>query len=242
MNMNRVVFKDEEKRDFRVDEAVKTLRANVQFSGEDIKTIAVTSSVPGEGKSTVAMKLAQNFAEAGKFTVLLDCDIRMTKMMDSFHVEGEVKGLSEYLCGMAKYEDILQKTNKSSFYMVFAGHHVPNPSELLSGYRFSELIKRLREDFEVVIIDTPPVSSVIDGAIVASRCDGAVLVVASEQISRKMLQRVKWQLKKSGVHILGVVLNKVNTQKNSYYYYRYGYDKYGDYTDSYLEPQEENKK
>ena len=239
--MNRVVFKDEGHEEFRVNEAIKTLRANVQFSGENIKTIAVTSSIPGEGKSTIAMKLARSFAEAGKFTVLVDCDIRRSMVMDKFQIDGEIKGLSEYLCGMADYEHILQRTNQASFYMVFTGRHVPNPSELLSGYRFTELVKRLRDDFEVVILDTSPVSSVIDGAIVASRCDGAVLVVASEEISRKIVQRVKWQLQKSGVHILGVVLNKINTKKDSYYYYRYGYDKYGDYTDDYLDRPETGK-
>ena len=236
--MNRVVIHDDVKQTCRFREALKTLRANIQFSGENIKTISVTSTIPGEGKSSVSLALARSFAEAGKFTALLDCDIRRSRMLERFHTEGKILGLSEYLCGAASYQQIMMHTNQPSLYTVFAGRHVPNPSELLSSERFTALLQQLREDFEIIVLDTPPVSSVIDGAVVASRCDGAVLVVASEQVSRRMVQRVKTQLAKSGVHLLGVALNKVNTKKDSYYYYRYGYDKYGDYADAYINPQE----
>lgn len=235
--MNRVIIKEQEKEDFRRREAFKTLRANIQFSGDNIKTVAITSTLPGEGKTSVALALARSFAEAGKFTVLVDCDIRRSFLAEKFEIQGKMQGLSEYLCGIADYHQIIMSTNQPSFYTVFTGRHVPNPSELLSGVRFTQLLEKLREDFEVVILDTPPVSSVIDGAIVASRCDGAVLVVASEQVSRRMVQRVKAQLVKGGVHILGVALNRVNTKKNSYYYYKYGYDKYGDYSEPYLTEQ-----
>ena len=220
--MNRVVINNEKKETYRFKESLKTLRANIQFSGDDIKTVSVTSTIPGEGKSSIALALARSFAEAGRFTALLDCDIRRSVMIDRFQTEGKIVGLSEYLCGAATYKQIMVHTDQPSLYTIFAGRHVPNPSELLSSDRFTALLKQLREDFEIVILDTPPVSSVIDGAVVASRCDGTVLVVASEQVSRRMVQRVKTQLAKSGAHLLGVALNKVNTKKDSYYYYRYG--------------------
>lgn len=236
--MNRVTINNERQESYQFKEALKTLRANIQFSGENIKTVSVTSTLPGEGKSSVSLALARSFAEAGKFTVLLDCDIRRSRMLEQFHTDGKVVGLSEYLCGAVTYKEIMMHTDQLSLYTIFAGRHVPNPSELLSSDRFTALVKQLREDFEVVILDTPPVSSVIDGAVVSSRCDGTVLVVASEQVSRRMVQRVKTQLAKSGAHLLGVALNKVNTKKDSYYYYRYGYDKYGDYAEAYINPQE----
>lgn len=224
-----------EKEDFYFTEALKTLRANIQFSGENIKTIAITSTIPGEGKSEISIHLARTFAEAGKNTLLIDCDIRLSNMVKRFRLDGEIKGLSEYLCGMATYNEVIQKTSQPGFYMLFTGRHVPNPSELLSSDRFTDLLDQVKQRFDVIILDTPPITSVIDGAIVASKCDGTALVVAAEDISRKMAQHAKVQLLKSGAHVLGVVLNKINTSKDNYYYSHYGYGAYRKYTDQYLD-------
>ena len=140
---------------FQVNEAINTLRGNIQLSGYAIKTVCITSTLEHEGKSSVAFRLAKSFAALGKKTLYLDCDIRNSQTAIRYGVKKR-KGLSEYLCGELELERIIYKTNEPSLDIIFTGATAPNPSELFSGELFTALIEGVREAYEYVIVDTPP--------------------------------------------------------------------------------------
>lgn len=213
--------------DYRVKEAFKTLRTNIEFCGEDVKAIAVTSCTPDEGKSSVAMETAKALAEAGKKTILVDADMRKSVLMGRYKTGAVKMGLSHCLAGKANFTDVVCKTNINNLYIIFAGCVSPNPSELLGKKRFASIIEGLRRVFDYVIIDTPPLGSVIDAAVVSKTCDGTVLVVENNAVSYRFVQRVKEQLDRASARVLGVVLNKVDMSAKGYYgYYGKYYGKY----------------
>lgn len=214
------------KTDYRTKEAYKTLRTNIEFCGRDIKTIALTSSTPNEGKTSVAIELAKTFAEAGNRTILIDCDMRKSVLIGRHNITGAKVGLTHCLAGMNELTDVICQTNVKNLYLITAGPVPPNPSELLGTEDFSNLIKTLRETFDYVLLDTPPLGSVIDAAVVANICDGTLLVIENNAISYRFAQKVKDQLDKAGCRILGAVLNKVEMKARGKYGYGYGYGKY----------------
>ena len=231
-------------RDFASREAFKSLRANLQFCGADIKTVGVTSCVANEGKSTIVLDLGIALAESGKKTLVIDADMRNSIMMGMTSASivsesplkgGEkLKGLSHFLSGQSTIKDIVNATNIPNFYIIFSGPFPPNPSELLEGTYFKKMIGNLRNIFDYILIDTPPIGLVIDAAIVSEVCDGSILVIASKEISYRFAQDAKEQMERSNTPVLGVILNKVETQNESYGKYgkygRYGkYGKYGSY-------------
>lgn len=226
--MQNVVIRAIERQDFRTKEAYKTLRTNLEFAGRNVKVISLTSCTPNEGKTSVSFQLALSMAEAGKRTILVDADLRKSVMRGRYKTTHEQYGLSHYLSGQVELDDACCVTNVENFHIIFAGPVPPNPSELLGGDNFRNMITILRNNYDYVIIDTPPLGSVIDGAVVARVCDGAVIVIESNAISYKFAQSVKEQLEKSGARILGCVLNKVNMTSNGYYgkYYSKYYGKY----------------
>lgn len=217
------------KDDYNYNEAIKTLRTNIQFCGNGIRVIMMTSSLPDEGKSDIAFALASSLTQIGKRTLLIDADIRKSVLVSHYQLEQEVCGLSQYLSGQKGLDEIVYATSVENLHVVFAGPYSPNPAELLEEELFGNMVKQMREQYDYVIIDTPPMGNLIDGAIVARQCDGAVMVVESGAVSYRLEQRVKNQLDKSGCRILGVVLNKVDLEHSSYGYYgKYG--KYGKYS------------
>lgn len=160
--------------------------------------------------------------------LLLDADLRKSVMRQR-HKRGKVRlGLSNYLVGKATFEEVLCKTDIRNFYMVFSGPVPPNPSELLGNSRFAKLIEEAKNSYDCVIIDTPPLGSVIDTAVVSKFCDGAVIVIASGEISYRFARRIKEQLVVANCRILGCVLNKVNMSGKGYYGKYYG-KYYGNY-------------
>lgn len=214
--------------DYRSKEAFKVLRTNIEFSGSDIKVICVTSCTPGEGKSSVSFEAAKSFAENGKRVLFVDADLRKS-VLKRRHKKGKVRfGLTNYLVNKASLEDTICRTNVRNLDLIFAGPVPPNPSELLNNTNFANLIKSAREDYDLVIVDTPPLGSVIDTAVVSKYCDGAMMVISSGIISRRFAQKVKDQLELANCRILGVVLNKVQMGKSSYYGKYYG-KYYGNY-------------
>lgn len=229
----KVNFEKKKELDFKTNEAYKTLRTNISFSGDDIRVIALTSSVPNEGKSAVSFNLAYSLAEDGKKVLYIDADIRKSVTIARYGVDIETKGLTHYLSGQSDLKGIIYETNIDNFSIIFTGQTAPNPSELLGNDRFKSLIQSAREEFEYVIIDCPPLGSVIDAAIVAKECDGAIIVIETDNASYKIVQRVKKQLDQSGCKILGAVLNKVEMGGKGYYgkgYYGNYYGRYyGDY-------------
>lgn len=209
-------------KDYRSNEAYKTLRTNIEFSGADNKVIVLTSCTPDEGKSTVSLGLALSLSESGKRVLLVDADLRKSVLMGRHKVTESVKGLSHYLSGQAQLSDVICGTQEDNMFVIFAGIIPPNPSELLGSERFAELIRRTKNDYDYVIVDAPPLGSVIDAAVIGKACDASVLVVAASTVSYKFIRTVKSQLEKTECPILGVVLNKVNMKQNRYYGKYYG--------------------
>ncbi len=213
----KVILTDIRKKDYFYEEAIKTLRTNIQFTGKNVKTIMFTSCFPNEGKSDVTFQLAQEIGNMGKRVLLIDADIRKSAYISRYRIKQNINGLSQYLSGQLAKEFLIYETNYLNVDIIFAGPMAPNPSELLEEPAFHELLTELRDFYDYIIIDTPPVGSVIDAAIVAKESDGAVLVIESERVSYKVAQKAKEQMEKTGCKLLGVVLNKVNIEKNKYY-------------------------
>ena len=219
----------QEKQDFRTKEAFKTLRTNIEFSGENIRVICITSCTPNEGKSSVSYELAKSFAQNGKKTILIDADLRKS-VMRGRHKKGKVRfGLTNYLVGKVDLDTAICETDIPNFHLLFAGPVPPNPSELLGNTCFQKMIEVCRMKYDMVIIDTPPLGSVIDTAVVSKFCDGAVIILACGEISYRFAKKVKDQLEMTGCKILGCVLNKVEMSGKGYYgkYYGKYYGNYG---------------
>lgn len=213
--------------DYSANESYKSLRTNLLFCGEDKKVIAVTSCTPNEGKSTVSLNLALSLADSGKKVLFIDADLRKSVLMGRTEVEGEeIKGLSHLLSHQETIENVICATNVPRFHIIYAGTVSPNPAELLGSKYFKRFLSAIRKVYDYVIIDTPPLGSVIDSAVIADECDGSIIVMESGVISYRFAQDVKGQLEKCNCPILGVILNKVDMSKQGYYGKYYG--KYGD--------------
>ena len=215
--------------DYRVAEAYKALRTNVQFCGVDNKVIMLTSSMPGEGKTSTSFNLAASLAEIGKKVVLIDADMRKSNLVKRYMVEIRVKGLSQFLSGQDKIEDVLYETNIPNLHLMFAGAVPPNPAELLNGAIFAKLVEAMRKLYDYVIIDTPPLGSVTDAAVVSRVCDGVIFVCAAGEVKRKIAQDIVRQVTSAGCRLLGAVLSKAENGGKGYYgkYYGRYYGEYG---------------
>lgn len=216
-------------------EEIKTLRTNIGFLSAAFTMIMFTSTAPNEGKTSTAFQLALSLAEAGKKILFIDTDIRKSVLVHKLNLSKKINGLSQALSGQIEPDEIIYKTSKENLSIVFSGPYAPNASELLDNDVCRQLMADLKDksknSFDYIIVDTPPLGNVIDAAIVSKYCDGAVLVVEADRISSRWVRRAKQQLEKTGIKILGVVLNKVNPEKGSYYYEKYGnyYNKYAGY-------------
>ena len=209
---------------FAVNEAINVLRGNVQLSGNNIRTVAITSSLAHEGKSSVAFRLAKSMASLEKRVLYLDGDIRNSTTQIRYGIMGDKVGLSEYLCGEVSKEKIIYHTDDQWLDMIFTGAKAPNPSALVSGPLFQELMQFLKSIYDYVIVDTPPLNLVIDGLLIAKQCDGTVLVVESGITERAQAEKARRQMEYAGINILGAVVNKVRMNERRYGYgYGYGY-------------------
>ena len=232
--MQKVEIESRYKDNYQMNEAFKALRTNILFCGSDIKVIVVTSCQPNEGKSSVSVETAISMAEMGKHVLLIDADLRKSVMAARYHIESNIKGLSELLSGLATLEETLCTTNIDGLHVIFSGPVPPNPAELLGGKQTQVLLEKLREIYDYIIIDCPPLGSVIDAAAIASFCDGAILIVAADRVKYNFAQGIKDQLEKSGCKIIGAVLNRVDMKKNPYgkryskYYGKYYGEYYGE--------------
>ncbi len=223
MAYKNIVLTDSNPGDYFYDEAMKMLRTNVQFSGKNNKVILLTSSYSGEGKSDICFNLAVNLGKAGKKVLLIDADIRKSVYKTRYDIKEETQGLSQYLSGQVeKIDEVVYKTNYENLYMILSGPYAPNPTEMLGDEQFGQLLKAARQVFEYVIIDTPPLGTVVDAAVIGQYCDGAILVIESGAASYRVCQKVKAQLEKSGCKILGAILNKVNYERRGYRSGKYG--------------------
>ena len=213
----RVKMNDPRKTDFMYEEAIKTLRTNIQFTGRNVKCIVLTSCFPNEGKSDIAFQLAKEIGNIGKRVILVDADIRKSTFASRYRIGRPVKGLSHYLCGTLESDDVCYQTNYDNVDIIFAGSMVPNPSELLEEPALEELIQYLRGQYDYILIDTPPIADMADAAIVAKWCDGAILVIEDRRVSYRIAQKAKKKIIQTGCKFLGAVLNKVEVKKDRYY-------------------------
>lgn len=216
-----------------VSEAYRTLRSNIDFSSIDnkIKSVLISSSGPGEGKSTTSANLAIVMAENEKKTILIDCDLRKPKIHKLFNLSN-AKGLSNYLVEQDNLEDILQNTNIKNLNILTSGTKVPNPSELLNSNKMCNFINQLKEKYDFIILDTPPVNLVTDAQILSQIVDGVLLVVACGEAERDSILRANELLKKVNGKIIGVVLNKFKVSLRAKHQY---------YTDAYYNEDENNE-
>lgn len=226
--MNQLNLNYSFKLDFISDEAYKVLRTNLELSGKDVKVVALTSCIPNEGKSTVTLNLAMSLSQEGKKVLFIDGDLRKSVLFNRLKPGKVEKGLTHYLSGMNSLEEVVYKTNISGFDIIFTGPTPPDPVKLFGGSYYQKLIQTMRKSYDYIIIDTPPLGSVIDSAVIAKECDGTILVIQSNKISYKFARKVKEQLEKSGCTIIGTVLNQVKVKKGIYYnkYYNKKYMNY----------------
>ena len=225
--MRKVTMQLPDISDYHMAEGFNQLKTNLAFCGDGIKTITVTSSVPNEGKSSVAFTLARTMAENGKKILLIDCDLRKSVMAGKYHIEGIDKGFSHYLTGQAAEEEVIYATEEEGFYLTIAGPLSPDPTTLLNSELFDQFMRKVRGEFDYVIVDAPPLGLVIDAVIIGQHTDGTVIVIEQGVIKRKIIQDVVRQLKKGNIRILGAVLNKVDDRTGTYGNYSYGYGYYG---------------
>lgn len=216
---------------YSAEEAYKTLRTNIRFCGiiNKIRTITITSCIPGEGKTTTALNLAMSMAKTGMKTLLVDVDLRRPMAEKVLEVNPGV-GMTSFITGESEIDDVVFATGTDNFFIIPCGPIPPNPAELLSSDIFTDLTRNIKDhyfkiingNFDMIIFDTPPLGSVIDAAILAAQTDGTILVIKSKSINYKLAQNVKEQLEKANASLLGVVLNHV---KRKDFQYQYGYGK-----------------
>ena len=200
-------------------ESYRTLRTNIQYSSFDkeYRVIMVTSSEPGEGKSTTAGNLALCLAQGDKKVMLIDCDLRKPSLHKKFKISNLV-GLSDVIVGK---EDLIPSIHKynNNLLILTAGKIPPNPSEMLSSKAMTNLLEDLKLKFDYIVLDTPPIQAVTDSQILATKADGTIIVVKAEKTKKESVQNAISLLKKVNANIIGTVLNGIDNSRNKYHYY-----------------------
>ncbi|WP_099330702.1 CpsD/CapB family tyrosine-protein kinase [Priestia aryabhattai] len=203
-----------------IAEQYRTIRTNIQFSGADqeIKSLVLTSSGPAEGKSTTATNLATVYAQQGLKVLLIDADLRKPTAHYTFRLENHA-GLTNVLTRQSTLGQAVQETEVRDLYMLTSGPIPPNPSELLSSNQMEEILKEMKQQFDMVIFDTPPILAVADAQILANQVDASILVVSSGKTDKEAALKAKELLFNAKSKLLGVVLNNRKVESGNYYYY-----------------------
>lgn len=222
--MEKTTIKLPGKNNFFTQEAYKVLRTNLQFCGNDVHVVALTSCNENEGKTVITLSLGKSLAELNKKVLVVDADMRKSVMAGRNTTVKNAVGLSELLTGQSALGECIYVTQHESLHIIFAGQYPPNPVELLSGENFSALLAELRKHYDYILIDTPPLGRVIDAAVIAPNCDGTILVIDGENVRRSQAQEVVEQLNKAGSKLLGAVRNNTKKSGKPYFYKsKYGY-------------------
>ncbi|MEG0901833.1 MAG: CpsD/CapB family tyrosine-protein kinase [Clostridia bacterium] len=214
--------------DYGPNEALNTLCTNLTFMGSDVKKIMVTSCHAQEGKSFMTMNIMRTMASMGKAVVFVDADLRKSVIASRYGIKfpSDAQGLSHYLARDLVLDDVLYETDIVGAYMIHSGHDVLNSMQLLSGWRFPDLLNQLAKVFDYVLVDAPPVGLIIDAAMISRSCDGTLFVVSENTVSKRELWEAKRQIEKAGSPLLGCVLNKVAVDARSNKYYHRYYQRY----------------
>ncbi len=218
--------------DYAGNEAFNTLSTNLSFAGANVKKIMITSCHASEGKSYLSMNLMRTLAQRGIKVALVDADLRRSMVNSDYGLKFEDgrsdgKGLSHFLAGMVGMDEVIYQTDIPNAIMVPVGRDVPNPLALLTNHHFAELLDMLASMADYVIVDAPPVGVVIDAAEIAKACDGTLIAVNYNDVSRQELLDVKQQIEQTGCPILGTALNQVDYDNYMGRKYYKSYSKYG---------------
>ena len=214
-----------------ISEAFRALRANLHFMKYDKEkmTVCITSSIGGEGKTFTSMNLAANFSQNNKKTILLSLDLRKPRIHKNFNISNSI-GISTYLIGRSTYEDIVVPTNISNLYVATSGPVPPNPAELLGSKAMEDFMERVKSEFDIVVMDTPPLAFVIDSVLMSRYADVTIYVVRQNYTSKDVFKLINDQHFKGNISNLGILINDVKLSPYSYgkqysygYIYNYGY-------------------
>ena len=208
-----------------ISECYRGIRTSIEFSNLDkeMKVINVTSSMQNEGKSTVIANLAVNFANLDKKVLLLEGDLRNPSVHRMFNISN-TKGLTDILLNNKVFADCVHCTEVKNLHVLTCGSMPPNPSEILSSKRMKEFITSLKEYYDYIFIDAPPIGIVTDAGIISTYSDGCIFVVGSKQCDIEMAKIAKKRLEDVNANIIGAVLNKFEAEGSSYNYYNYYYE------------------
>ena len=203
-----------------VSEQYRTIRTNIQFSSidEEIRTIMVTSSGPGEGKSTTVSNLAVVFAQQGKKVLLIDADLRKPTTHYTFQIMN-TKGLTNVLTKQIHFHEAVQETVMENLNILTSGPIPPNPSELLASNAMKQLLKEAYKLYDLVLFDSPPILAVTDAQVLANLSDGSIMVTSSGFTDKDAAVKAKELLENAKSKLLGAILNNKQVNEKSYYYY-----------------------
>lgn len=204
-----------------VSEQFRTIRTNIQFSMVDsmLKTILVTSAGPASGKSVVSANLAAIFASEDKRVLLVDADLRKPTVHKAFKLRN-TDGLTSLLTNReASVSDMVYHTHTEGLYVLTSGAIPPNPAELLASKRMDEVVEEMKESFDLIIFDMPPVLAVTDAQVMASKTDGAIFVIPKGRVSKEEVQNSRKLLENVNANMIGAILNRVDKSDDNYYYY-----------------------
>ncbi len=211
-----------------VSETIKIIRTNVEFSSIDkpLKSIAVTSTNQSEGKSVIIANLAITYAQAGRRVLLVDADLRRPMLHRLFGMSNR-RGMTNVLLSDQGYEAFVQETLTDNLFVLTTGPVPPNPAEMLMSTSFATLMETLKQSFDMVFVDAPPIAVVTDAALISTKVDGMIYVVRSGEVERKQLQHATQLLKQVKANVIGYVLNGVPEDSQYYYYYYAKQQQYG---------------
>ncbi|PWW45214.1 MULTISPECIES: CpsD/CapB family tyrosine-protein kinase [Paenibacillus] len=196
-------------------EAYRKLRTNIQFSSIDsqIQTLMIASAVSGEGKTTTIGNLAVTYAQEGKKVLLMDTDLRKPSIHRMFNVPNHV-GLTSVISNQYSVKEVLRETFIEGLHVLTSGAIPPNPSEMIGSRKMTLILEELKQQYDVILFDTPPVLSVTDALIISSLCDGVILVVNSGKVKKDVVKKAKAHLEHVNARILGAVLNNFQLSKS----------------------------
>jgi len=204
-----------------ISEQIRTIRTNIQFSmvDKELRTMLITSATAESGKTTIASNLGASFAAEGKRVLLVAADMRKPRLQKTFGVRKN-QGLTTLITNPSlKVENVAQETYIKNLSVIVCGPIPPNPAELLNSNRMRTLVEEMKEQYDLVIFDSPPLLAVTDAQILSTEVDGTILVIPEGEVTHDEVEMAAERLKKVNANVLGTVLNKAEPNADAYYYY-----------------------